>query len=302
MALRTRSSKLFVTLILVVIILLGGGLYLKNSNSTRKLDRPEYLSFVGNYVFSIPTGKVVDEQAIAGMQLVYTGSVIDKTLDEIYAANNIGVQPIASLKDHKAASFKNFVNDTFVPGLKKSLASDIQVTFAKANGWDEARITVKKDNQPLRFIYLKNGQHPVAVLSKEETPQFMKIEDTITDVEKTDLKREEAPLKKAIQNNSQLMKDQKATDLYNQATPDLRDQISQDQFIKAIKTVEVYTQGQIVINGGSYNNSEFSAVVNFAPLNKDFAPASGVMFLKKVDGQWKVKNLILPNPKPTNKQ
>ncbi len=262
----------------------------------KKIDHPEYLTFSGNYVFSVPKDYAVDEQAIIGMQLVSKGVVAGKTIDQVYAADDITLQPITLLKDHKPGTFKNYVNNTFVPGAKKVLSPDVSTTFAKVDGWDVAKVTVKKNGQPLRFIYLKNGQHPAAVISKEETDAFKTIEQSVTDVEKTDLKKEITPLKQTVQNTAQLLKDKNAAQLYKQAAPEFRSKNTQDQITKLLAVEEVYSQGSEVINGGSYANGEFGAVINFAPLNKDFKPASGALYYQKINGQWQLKAMQLPNP------
>ena len=270
---------------------------MRHSNSIRKLEHPEYLSFVGQYVFSVPKNMVVDEQIIAGMQVIYSGVVTNKTLEEIYDTNNIAIQPIAPLKDdHKPDSFKKYVDETFVPEAKQKLSPDVEVKFGKQHDWDVAKVTIKKEGKPYRFVLLKNGLHPVAVISKEETDSFSKIEQSITDVEKTDLKKEAAPIKQAIQNIAQLIKDKNAGQLYNQLASDQKSKNSQDQLAKLLAAEEVYSQGAITANGGSYTGNEFASVINFAPLNTDFKPASGVLDLQKVKGQWKLKTMQLPNP------
>lgn len=263
----------------------------------KKIDHPEYLTFSGNYVFNIPAGKVVDEQAITGMQLVYTGVTANKTLNQVYASNDIGVQPITSLKDHKGETFKKYVNDIFVPDLKKVLSTnDVNVQLAKADGWDVAKITLKKDGSQLRFIYLKNGQHPVAVISKEETTAFKKIEQSVTDVEKTDLKADVASLKQVIQTIAQQIRDKNAHDLYAKAASGLRAKNTEDQIAKLLAAEEVYSQGSVTINGGSFDGGKFSAVINFVPRNTDFKQAPGILIIQKISGQWQLIGMQLPNP------
>ncbi len=291
-----KTWLLLTALIIIAAIATGGWLVWHQSNSIKKLDYPEYLTFAGNYVFSVPKNYVVDEQAINGVALVYSGSVSGQTIDQVYAENNISLQPITFLKDHKSGTFKDYVNNTFVPDTKKVLAPDVTTDFAKVDGWDIARVTVKKDGQLLRFIYLKNGQHPVSIVSRQETDPFKKIEQSVTDVEKTDLKNEVTPLKKAVQNTAQLLKDKNATELYNQAVPDFRSKNSQDNISKLLAAEAVYSQGSITINGGSYSGGEFGAVINFTPLNKDFKPASGALYYQKINGQWQLKAMQLPNP------
>lgn len=296
MVFKLKRSRPRLTVLLLVLLLIGGGLYFRNSQSIRELDHPEYLTFAGSYVFSVPKDYAVDEQSVFGHQLVYKGTVTGKTLDQIYAADNITLEPITLLQDHKSKTFKDYVNNTFVPGAKKVLSQDVSTTFSKVDGWDVARVTVKKDGQQLRFIYLKNGQHPVAVISKQETTAFKTIEQSVTDVEKTDLKNEVTSLKQSVQKTAQLIKDKNSGELYKQATPDFRSNNTEDQISKLLAVEEVYSQGQVIINGGSYSGGEFGTVAYFVPLNKDFKPASGALYFKKIDGQWKLKGMQLPNP------
>ncbi len=295
MAFKFKRSRPRLAVLLLVLLLLGGWLVFGRSD-IKKLEHPEYLTFAGSYVFSVPKDYAVDEQSIVGLHLVYKGTITGQTLDQIYAADNISLEPITLLKDHESGTFKDYVNNTFVPGAKKVLSQDVSITFSKVDGWDVAKVTVKKDGQQLRFIYLKNGQHPVAVISKEETTAFKTIEQSVSDVEKTDLKNEIAPLKQTVQKTAQLMRDKNSKELYQQATDDFRSKNTEDQISKLLAVEEVYSQGQVIINGGSYSGGEFGTVVYFVPLNQDFKSASGALYYKKVDGQWKLKGMQLPNP------
>ncbi|MEK7096103.1 MAG: hypothetical protein AAB896_02325 [Patescibacteria group bacterium] len=283
-------------LILLATALIGGGWLIFGRDNIKKLDHPEYLTFSGSYVFSVPKDYAVDEQSIVGMQLVSKISAVGKTIEQVYEDNSITLQPITLLRDSKSDTFKKYVNETFIPGAKKVLSEDVSTTFTKVDGWDVARVTVKKDGQQVRFIYLKNGLHPVAVISKEETAALKTIEQSVTDVEKTDLKNEIAPLKKAVQNTAQLLRDKNAAELYKQAAPEFRSKNTQDDISKLLAVEEVFTQGSEVINGGSYANNEFGAVINFTPLNKDFKPAQGALYYQRINGQWKLKAMQLPNP------
>lgn len=295
MSLRAFKKSRFLFLMLVVLV--TGGWLIFGRSGIKKLDHPEYLSFTGSYVISVPKDMAVDAHAIVDMQLVYSGSITGKTLDEVYDSSNIGIQPIAPLKDaHSADSFKKYVNETFVPEAKQKLSSDVVVKFDKQRGWDVASVSVKKDGKPYRFIYLKNGKHPVAIVSKEQTESFKKIEQSITDVEKTDLKNEAEKLKQATQTIAQQIRDKKAKELYAAAAPELKSKNTEDQIAKLLAAEEVYSQGTVIINGGSYNSGEFGAVIYFVPLNTDFKPASGAMYFKKIDNQWKLKGMQLPNP------
>src|SRR3989344_5989614 len=294
MSLRAFKRPWFLLLLLVVLI--AGGWLLFGRTDIKKIDHPEYLSFQGEYVFSVPKDMAVDAHAIQGIQIVHTGSLAGKTIDEVYADNNISLQPVTFLKDKKGDTFKKYINETLVPEQKQKLSPDVTATFEKSNGGDVAKVTVKKDGQPLRFIYIKNSLHPVSIVSKEETEAFKKIEQSVTDVERTDLKNEAEKLKQAAQTTAQQIKDKKAKELYASAAPQLKTKNSEAQITDLLAAEEVYSQGMIIINGGSYSSGEFGVVIYFIPLNKDFKPASGALYFKKVDRQWKLSGLQLPNP------
>src|SRR3989344_3473264 len=252
MAFKLKGSRPRLAILLVVLLLIGGWMLFR-PEPIRKIDHPEYLTFSGQYVFSVPKDKAVDAHAIQGLQIVHSGKIAGKTIDEVYADNNISLQPVEFLK-------------------------------------------AKKDGQPLRFIYIKNSLHPVSIVSKEETEAFKKIEQSVTDVERTDLKNEAEKLKQAAQTTAQQIKDKKAKELYASAALELKTKNSEAQITDLLAAEEVYSQGVIIINGGSYSSGEFGVVIYFIPLNKDFKPASGALYFKKVDRQWKLSGLQLPNP------
>lgn len=264
-----------------------------------KAQHPEYLNFDGNYVLSVPKSYTVDEQSVLGAQLVYTGKIEAKTLEDVYNASGIAVQPITDITDHSGKAFKKYVNDKYLPELKKNLAvSDTQVKFGKTNGVDNATITVKKDGQQYRFIFLKGGQHPAAVVAKQEVDAIKSIEKTLLDVEKSDLKTEQDSIKKSIKDTAQLVKDQKVKDLYATAASEFKSSTTEEKLTTAFKTATPYTEGNIVISGVSYAPNEFSGVLRFTKLDKkDQQPAIGALSFKKVDGQWKLQALSLPTPK-----
>lgn len=293
-------SRKTLFIILVLLVALGAIAYTRsNANKVAKAQYPQYYNFPGNYVFSIPKTYSVDEQSVLGAQLVYSGQVTAKTLEDVYAAGGISVYANSDLTDHSAKAFKNYVNDKYLPELKKQLSTtDIKTKFGKANGADNASITVKKDGKALRYIYLKGGQHPAIVIAKAQTDAVTKIDESITDLENTPLKAEAESVKQAVQNTAQLIKDQKAAELYNASAPDLRGKNTQDELTKALQTAVSYTAGNMTISGGSYAPGEFSSAIRFTTLSKDNPQTSvGSISLKKIDGQWKLEALSLPAPK-----
>ncbi len=297
----TSLSRKTSMVLLVIIVAVGAGLYL-NDHKKKTVDvngLPEYINFSSNYVFAIPKNYTVDSQSTLGAELIYSAPLSAKTVEDVYSQNGIAVQGL-NIADHSGKAFKDYVNNTFVPDLKKNLsANDVKVQFGKAGGSDNAQVTVRKDGQPQRFIYLKNGQHPASVIAKRETDSFKAIEQTINDLENSDLKNESDGIKQSIQNNVQLAKAQKAQELYNGAAPELRTQSTQAQLTTALGSATPYLSQNIAISGGSYAQGSFSAALRFTPLNQDNPePALGSITLKKTDGQWKLRALSLPIPKP----
>lgn len=293
---------------LVLVVVLGGGLWLytssqdskQASHATAANQQTEYLNFSGNYVFSVPQSYMVDDWSapVPGMILAYPQGLKVKTLDEAYAADTVTVQYIAPLADQKASTFKKYVNDTIMTDIKKNLSADASLQFASSGARDTARITVTKDSKPVRFVYVKNGRQPMVIMGKAETPEFKKVAETIAEVENSDLKTDIDPLKKAVLHIVQLVKDKKASELYSQSTADLTSQSSQAQFGNALETAAPYTKGTILINGMTYKLSagEFTAIMGFAPVTQGAQPTSGVLTIQKTNGAWKLKTLTLPSP------
>lgn len=298
----TSLSHKALLVILVLLVAVGAVVYFRGNNSDKLTDQPEYpkyVSFAGNYVFSVPKNHAVDEQSVPGAQLIYSGTIEAKTLEDVYNSSGIAAQAIDSLTDHSGGAFKDYVNKTFVDDLKKNISvSDVKIKFGKANGADNARITATKDGKVVRFVYLKGGQHPAQVVAKSETSSVKRIAETIVDVEAGGFNSEVEPIKQTIQTVAQLVKDKKTSELYNAAAPALRQNTSQEDLNRALQTASSFSEGNIVVSGGSYAPDEFTAAMRFTKLNAkpDDQPAIGSMFLRKVDGQWKVELLSLPTP------
>ena len=296
------GMKKFAFILLAFAIVLFGGAMLfkgKKGGNTAKTTHPEYVNFSGGYVFSVPDTFIVDEQSDLGKQLIYTGQLTAKNLEELYSGNGISVQQIVELSDRSSGGFKKYVNETVMPAVKKDISDDVELKFIKSDDIDAARISVKKDGQQARFIFLRGGNHPVIVVSKDETDQFKKITGTIIDVEKSDLKDDIEAIKQAIRDDVQLIKQQNATELHTKGTPDWQSKNSKEQVAAAFKAAESITKTQnVAIAGGVFNNGEFTSAIRFSPLGKDNEATLGTLSFQKVDGQWKIFILNLPAPAP----
>lgn len=291
--------RIIAQIVVGVAILLAGGLWLYAKHGQASLangDHPEYLSFPGKFVFAIPKNYNISDRSVPGILIAYQGTLTAKTLDEAYSADAVALRPLVALTDHTSAGFKKYVNETYIPDLKKGLAADIQTDFTTNNGNDIARLSVSKSGAPYRFIYIKNGQHAVEIVGKSESDAFKKIEQTLADVESSDLKADFAPASIAISQIVQLVKDQKSSELYAQAAADLRAKTSEADVANALKTAAPFMDGTTIIDGGGYNVNpdELAVVINFEPSSKDSKPTSGIMYIDKINGQWLLKGLKLP--------
>ncbi len=304
---RLPISPKIILILLVVVIVLGGIVYMRGRNSKSASNKTggsqavsaNYINFGGNYVFKVPKDHVVDEQSVPNAQLVYTGNIEAKTLEDVYRNNGIAVQEISTLTDHTSNAFKKYVNETYVPDLKKNLSpSDVQTNFGKANGADNAKVIAKKDGKIIRYVYIKGGQHPAQVVANAETDAVKEIIQTIVDVESSIFKNEVTSLKQTVEKIAYQVKDKKTQELYSSAAPELREKSTQEELSQALDTATPYRSGSITISGGSSAASdEFASVIRFVKLDKkDQQPAVGSLVLKKIDGQWKLTLLSLPSP------
>jgi hypothetical protein len=299
-----HSPKVWVLVAVALLLAVLGSFWLYPRHAKLAIGKieayqhPEYVSLGGNYVFTIPKTFNVYDKAVLGVQVLYKGDMTTKSLDEVYKLGGVAVRPLTALTDTSASAFKKYVNDAYVPDLKKGLSPDVSVQFFNNNGWDVAQIAVKKNGQPVRFIYLKNGQHPAEVVSKDENDAVKKVEQTLVDVESSDIKSEVGSISQVISVVTIRIRNQQAKELYQEAAPDLRAKISEADLTDAIKASMPYTsqQAPYTVNGVGYDGklNEFTVVMTFEPTNGD-KPASGVLYIDKIDGQWKLKNLKLPS-------
>lgn len=293
----TTRRSLLALIVVLVIIVAGTWMLTGSKNQHSVLTYPAYLNYNAKFVFSVPSSFTVDSRALPGIEVVHKGSLTAKTYDDLYNAGDITLEPISTMKDQAGKTFKNYVNDTFVPSLKKKYPSSlVKLKFEKVDGWDVARVIVTQAGKSQRFVYLKNGQHPVAIASKEENAAAKTINKSIIDIESSPLKDEITPLKQAFQDNVKLIIDKNSAQLYKQAAPDLRAKSTEAQLAKILQDASAYyTSSGISIYDGIYNGNtkEFNAIANYLPLKTSDPSIPVALYLAKVDGQWKVKGISI---------
>lgn len=291
----SRKSKLLILVILAVIF----GLYIVTQKSSVNTDKlTEYVSFSNNVVYKVPGTLSVDSQTLLGVELMYAVPITAKTVEDVYSQNGIAIQSI-NLTDHSSKGFKDYTNSILLPDLKKNLSTnDVTVKYSKSNGLDNASITAKKSGQVIRFIFFKGGQHPVIVVSKQETANSKIINQTLNDIENSDLKNEITAIKTAMKNVIEQAKSQKAQDIYNNSNTELQKQSSVAQLTSALQKASSFLGQNVEVSGGGYKDNTFSSVMRFTPIGQDNPQSSfGTIILKKSASSWQLQGLTLPTPK-----
>lgn len=292
----TKKRRLLTLLIVLVAVVAGTWMLTGSKNQHSVLTYPAYLNYNAKFVFSVPASYTVDSSALPGIEVVHKGSLTAKTYDDLYNAGDVTLEPISTIKDQAGKTFKNYVNDTFVPSLKKKYPSSlIKTEYSKVDGWDVARVTVTQAGKAQRFVYLKNGQHPVAIASKEENAAAKTINKSIIDVESSPLKDEITPLKQAFQNTANLIVNKNSTELYKQATPALRTKSTEADLDKIVRSVAAYyaQSGGMSVYDGVYDGKAktFNAIMNILPTKTGDASIPVAMYLSKGNNQWQLNGI-----------
>lgn len=289
----SRKKLLLIPLIIIVSIVAGIYLSSHNKSSTKTVEYPEYFSFDGKYVFGVPKGYTIDEQSIPGIVFVYRGQIMAKNADDLINQGGVAIEPIKDLSDHSSKGFKKYVNDNFLPELKKNLSTNnVEVKFDKRNGQDTALITIDKASKPYRYV--KSGRHPAVVVYKHETDEVKHIQRTLIDLEVSDLNKELDGISNMIKSTVQLVKNQKIEEIYTTAAPELQNK-NKDQLGNILRNAAPYTTGTITINGFSYSLTDFTVAMRMTVADNNQKPALGGMAFNKIDGQWKIASISLPS-------
>jgi hypothetical protein len=294
-----RQSVFWICIVLGIVMLIGSGLlYTKlkanKKASFTKVTYPEYINLNGGYALSVPKDYVVEEYALSGVALIYKPPLLAKTAENVINYGAISAESINN-SAYNPKSFIKYVNDTFLPKLKDNLkTSDVSVKFDKINNQDVAYITVEKGAKPFRFI--KGGQHPVVLVSKFDSDEFKSIQGTLTDVEKSDVKEQIESFKLSMKSALELVKNQDAKKLYENASTDLRSKTTEEELSNALKAGEEYLKGTITVTGVSYTQDEFAARVKYVKLggNDEQAGFGSISFKKGDNNTWKLNSLTVP--------
>lgn len=291
------KQKKIVTLVVAVAVLVLVTLMLTRTNNQHsKLNYPAYVNSNTKIVFSVPSSYTVNSQALPGVEVVHSGVLTAKTYDELYNAGNVTLEPITALKDQSAKSFKNYVNTTFMQSLKKKYPSSlIKTKYSKIDGWDVARVTVTQSGRPQRFVYLKNGKHPIAIVSKTENSTIKTINQSVVDVESSPLSGEITPLKQVFQDTATLIVNKNTTELYRQASAALRAKSTQSDLDKIVQAIAAYyaQSGGMSVYDGVYDGKAktFNAIMNILPSQPGSASIPVAIYLGKVNNQWQLNGI-----------
>lgn len=285
--------------LIALVIIIAGGLtfYLYHSNKKSSAGTsPVYISYLGNYAFTIPDNYSVDEKTVPTVQLVYPSSqqVSVKSIDEAYSAGVISVEALSASKDNSSSAFKKYVESTFASEMKK-LSPDTKISYSKNDKWDVAKVTTKKDGKVVRFAYLINDKHPAVIIGRDESKPLKSIEQTITDIEESGLNNQQKAIRQSLDDVLLWIKTQKAQDLYNNAAAELRSKSSLNDVTNALNPQASQVKDTITFYGAVYTPDSAYVGLNFWTPAKQTVPTYfGSLVFKNENGKWKLQQMTLP--------
>lgn len=303
---RSRRGLYIITASVLLISLIAVGTYFvlqkksdKQQNKTEiiQTDATKYVSFGGAYLFSVPAKYTVDETLISGVVIVYPEESPPKagmSLDQLYKAGAIAVQPILELKDDDPKAFKEYVTNKLAQEFKKSTTkSTIDVREAKQGDTEALKVfALAKDGKRLKAGYAINYTKPLLMIAADETNALKIVGSTMQELKDGKVKSDIDEAAKATKAILEMIIQHNLSGLTGKSMSGL------DQ-----KTVaaEVEASGPLLdrsvsILGGSYNGEVFAAQISFEPKTKDQVAAGGVVSLRKDSGAWKLDALQLPKP------
>ena len=300
----SRQKRPFLRVLIPIVFLavgIGGYEAWQNSNTkhtkTTEIEA-KYISFSGNYIFSIPSGRSVDGVSIPSVALVYAGdSVQAKNFEELYAAGVVAVQPITALKDDNPKTFKDYVNNTLAADLRKALNSATDVREVKKENPEAFKVFAStNEGKRLRAIYALNLPQPVMMAAKDETDTLKIVGSTMEDLKKSKLKADIDQAALSTKSLVEMMQKLDSSGIMREGSSEFSKSVSQDKLATDLKSSSSYLSRSITIVGGSYNGKDFIAQLIFEPKTKDENPASGVVSMRKSGKAWKLQAIQLPTP------
>lgn len=258
----------------------------------------KYVSFSGNYLFSIPAKYTANGTALPGVTIVYSGETFaptGKSLNDLYTSGGVAVQAIGELKDSNVDVFRAYVKDVLAADLRKTFKSTSDIRQAKQKNAEAAEIyALGEGGKLLRADYAIDFTQPILVVAQERSEAFTTVGFSMEDLKKSSLKSDIDQAAGATKEVAQRLRDQKIKDLRKNDTTKFNKQNSEAQLAAMLKDSNVFFQRPISIVGGLYNGEFFIAQLVFEAKASGDQPVAGVVSLHKEGKTWKLDDLQLP--------
>lgn len=258
----------------------------------------KYVSFDGDYIFSIPAKYTANGTAVPGVTIIYPEKSLPQngqSLSDLYANGTVAAEPIKELKDNNPQAFSTYVSDVLAADLRKAFEGVTDLRPAKQKDVDANEIyALGKDGRRLRVNYAINFTQPVLVAAQDRSDAFKTIGFSMEDLKKSSLKSDIDQAAQAAKETAQRLKDQKVKDLRKNSTTEFKKQKSEAQLATILKDSNIYFQRPISIVGGLYNGQFFIAQLVFEAKSQGDQSAVGIVSLHKIDKNWKLDGLQLP--------
>ncbi|MEK7202068.1 MAG: hypothetical protein AAB669_00840 [Patescibacteria group bacterium] len=308
-----KKLRRWLVILIVAAVVAGGGYFgfqfsqrspnqedlLKTARETYA-DDARYISFGANYVFAVPKSYTIDESTLDGVQLLIPNGLSDLKIDnfeQLFDAAIVAVQPMAQITPNDNGSVKQYIKKTLLPDLKKNLSEDIKIKYSMPGKYRAATITVHKDGQLVRQLFVYGGAHPVMVASKSNSDAYYEVVATLVGVEDATATAEFEPIKKLIESSVTLAQQGKIQELFNSGSADFKEKTTVKDLTSAVNTAKSFLARNVVAPGGALQGDGFTGTLTFNSTKKEEEPGLGAVHLAKVDGVWKLNGLTLPAPK-----
>ncbi len=262
--------------------------------SAAQTDHPagDYMSFTGNYVFSVPKSLTVNDSVIPSAQLLYTNGVSYQgvSIDQLYQEGVIALQPLSPV----SGDFKQNIEGSVKPALEKALDATVTVSYHKTKGVDVAVLQANKDGQPVRVEYIYFLKNPVVIAAKAVNDQFTTVANSLQSSDTYHRKTEVDAARNVVVNIFELMKNKKTTDIYALSSQKLKETSTVDQLATALQNSTKLLARNIDIHGGVITDQSFVAHAVFVDIdNKKSQPMPGSVTLVKDHTDWKMDGFEL---------
>lgn len=258
----------------------------------------KYVSFDGDYLFSIPAKYTANGTAMPGVTIVYPEASPPQngqSLNELYSNGTVAVQPIRELKSNNTEAFKAYVKDVLAVDLRKAFKSASDLRSVKQKGVEAAEVyALALDGKRLWANYAIDFTQPILVVAQDRSEAFTTVGFSMEDLKKSSLKSDIDQAAGATKEVAQRIRDQKIKDLRENDTTKFNKQNSETQLSATLKDSNVFFQRPINIVGGLYNGEYFVAQLVFEAKAQGEQPTPGIVSLQKVGKAWKLDGLQLP--------